>query len=263
MDRKEMLIRIKSECSSGLEYAIALLRFRGFLIEEDKQGYFLSDNSHSKDADYLGSLLREYQLGYLEEIEGNSYLCINNPQNIILFEKEFDERKGIPGDSCNSGFGLSHFKCRKHGYKTPVKELEPGIARYVKAISSAGVITIGCCDGNHPGHDAAYLLFDDAGSAVWHKLIYQRLVANKVDIQWDEKCLGIHFSQDNKYDTYYALNKAAEIIYDNRFLLLDIKEKALKSCTKRFFKHHLDEEVIEIFTRNVNDLFDEELAKRS
>ena len=100
MDRKEMLIRIKSECSSGLEYAIALLRFRGFLIEEDKQGYFLSDNSHSKDADYLGSLLREYQLGYLEEIEGNSYLCINNPQNIILFEKEFDRKTAKCRSAC-------------------------------------------------------------------------------------------------------------------------------------------------------------------
>ena len=253
MTKDELFEKIKSDSASDEEYLINLLKFRGFLIDAGEQGYSLSDNGHVKDATYLDKLLQEYDIG---KVDG-SKIIVTHADNAKLLFKEFKEKEKIEACACGRNFGWSYFKGRTYGKKAAVSWLEPYIARYVKAISACGVMTVGSCDGNHEGTRRMLLQLENIGSWQWHKVICEKCLAGRFNIPWRSKYTEIFLRPETKFDTYYEVNKAAEFLYDNRIAIRQIKRLALSDMTNSYFKHHTNEEIAEEFTKRAEKLFDE------
>lgn len=94
--------------------------------------------------------------------------------------------------------------------------LEPFIARYVKALSSCCVLTVGSCDGNHRSANNLYVMFEGIGSATWNELLVEYLLKDKYMLDWSSYSQSIQFNEKTRYKTYYNLNQAAEYLYENR-----------------------------------------------
>ena len=253
MTRNEFFEVIKGSKSEEL-YLIELIKLRGFLIEKDEKGYYLSNNSHRDDGVYLNELLTKYSLGYVEE----DRVFIENANKASLFENEFAEETQIGGETGQKDLGWQYFYKHPCGFKAKVRELEPFIARYVKSISSCGVFTEGSCDGNHKNAKVMYIQICISGSYEWNELIVKKLLVGKYRLKWDKiGYAGIFFDDDTKYDTYFELNKAAEYLYDNRITLRDIKHKALENYTGGFIRRKDSTIIEDIFVKNASELLDD------
>lgn len=251
MTRTDFFEALKDNCSTEKEYLIRLIKLRGFLLVEKDNRLYMSDNSHSDDPKYLDSLLRKYEIG---SVNGNEIVIIDNP-DATLFEGEFQENTSIPMEVVTMDTDWRWFKYRIHGEKAPVEVLEPFIARYVKAISAACVLTVGCCDGNHRDRNKIYLQLSGCGSVTWHRLICEHFLKDKYDLQWMNDYTAISITPDTKYNTYYQLNMAAHEIYDNRMLLRRIKTKALEGMSNSYLKR-MNENIEKEFVGNVIELFE-------
>ena len=252
MNREEFFEKKREGCVSEEQYLIELLRSRGFLLEEVEGKYMVSDNSHAKDAEYLDTLLKKYNFGYVL----NNEITIFSNIKALLFEDEFRENIKIGSDPCRVNREWRYFKSRRHGYKAEVEMLEPYIARYVKAVSACCVLTVGSCDGNHPEGREMYIMTPIYGSAPWHKLICKKCLVNRFDIHWINRYTGIRFTPETKYDTYYEVNRAAEFLYANRKLIREIKNEAFSGIKNSFLKTHSPEEIEKEFIGRASELFD-------
>ena len=67
--------------------SIDLLIRRGFLIDENEHGYYLSDNSHPSDKEYLEEILESYKIGHID-------------QNGIIIIEEDSSAANMPFPSC-------------------------------------------------------------------------------------------------------------------------------------------------------------------
>ena len=256
MTRNEFFKIIRGSSSEEL-YLIELLKFRGFLIEKDDNGYFLSNNSHKDDRIYLNELLIKYSLGHIEE----NRIIIENAINVSLFENEFAENTQIGGETGQKDFGWDYFYTHLCGFKAKVRDLEPFIARYVKSISACGVFTEGSCDGNHKNAKSMYLQICISGSYEWNELIVKRLLYGKYRLKWSEGYTDIFFDKTSKYDTYLEVNKAAVYLYDNRIVLREIKRKALEEFTVGFLRKG-DPQIIEkAFVKKASALLEDYFGK--
>ena len=253
MTKDELFEKIKSSSVSDEEYLINLLKFRGFLIDAGEQGYVLSDNGHIKDAAYLDELLRRYDIGQVDADK----ILVTHADNAELLFNEFKVKEQIKVCVCGRGLGWSYFKRRTFGLKAAVSWLEPYIARYVKAISACGVITMGSCDGNHPGRDSMFLQLENAGSVPWHKVICEKCLVGRFNIKWRKDYCEIRFGTKTQFETYYGVNRAAEFLYNNRIAIREIKRLALSDMTNSYFKKHTDDEIKAEFIERAERLFDE------
>lgn len=253
MTKDELFEKIKSDSASDEEYLINLLKFRGFLIDDGEQGYSLSDNGHVKDAIYLDALLQKYDIG---QVDDNKIIIRNADKAEALFN-EFKEKERIAVCVGGMDLGWSYFRRRTYGKKAAVSWLEPYIARYVKAISACGVMTVGSCDGNHERSRYMFLQLENIGSGPWHKLICEKCLTKRFNIEWRSKCTEIVLRPNTKFDTYYKVNKAAEFLYENRIKIREIKKLSVGFMTKSYLKHHTNEEITEEFIKRAEKLFDE------
>ena len=248
MSREQFFEKICTNCHNDIERTIALLELRGFLLYKTNNGYFLSNNSHEKDIFYLEEILKKYNIGTVE----NDMIVINNAINYKGLEEEFSENKKIDGVSVHMNYGWDYFRHRYHGYKVPVKILEPFIARYVKAASACGVIMTGCCDGNHLGRKEAFLQITVKGSAAWNTKIIDianNLCGTKLEIN---KKGGFPL-KNNKYEVYYEMYKVANFLYENRVSFRIIKINALKDYPTIYLKRvNDDNKMEEDFCNNIN-----------
>ncbi len=133
----------------------------------------------------------------------------------------------------------------------PVKELEPFIARYVKAVSACGVLTAGSCDGNQPGEDTLFLQLAGEPARVWHELICREFLKDRYNLAWDQSYTEIPFSEETRYTIYSELNQAAEDIYNSRMLLRQIKSNAMSGMTNGFLSRTDPQIIEEEFIHNV------------
>lgn len=258
MNKEILFETIKNNCSDESEYIFELLRFRGFLINNDNK---LSDNSHHQDEIYLNQLLQICYIGHISD-QG---IIIEHPENHILLLNEFDKTNQISQVSCWEERSWRLFKNRIHGFKCPVSVLEPFIARYIKAISACGLITIGSCDGNHQNKYEMKIMFDGVGNIPWHKVLCEKCLNDKFRIPWNENYTSIALIPDVKYDIYYEVNKAAEYLYKKRKTLRNIKRETFnkipKSHLKRNYIGNIEAEFIEI-AKDLIDLHNSELELR-
>lgn len=227
----DLFLKIKHSCATDEEYLYALLKFRGFLLENCEGGVRLSDNSHSDDKDFLLHYISAF--GSMNE---NGIICLHKQADTSLIENDFIQRIQIPEEVLwRPNRTWVHFNRRQHGHKVSVRVLEPFIARYIKSISACGVMTIGCCDGNHPFHCNTLIQFDGRPSAIWHKLIVECVLNKFFPLPWDDSCFGVQFIPPEKFDVYYKLNLAAEFLYNNRFAFREIKQKVFSTLDSDYF----------------------------
>lgn len=229
-----------------------MLRKRGFLIDKVKEQYFLSDNSDVSDWDYLNDILvndnwgKVYRDGRIEirtEISKNDFgfLFNESPRGLIGTESNIKE--------------LGWYKVYRHRYtdKIPVAWLEPYIARYIKALSSCGISTGGCCDGNHPGMEKMFIEFDGPIYQEYHALLWQYYLNMRFDIAWNDKYNEINL-KENREHQYEMLNIVAEYIYENRNFFIDIRLEAAKWMNKKSIKCITKSEIKEHFLKEVKNI---------
>ena len=227
----DLFLKIKLSCATDEECLYALLKFRGFLLENCEGGVRLSDNSHSDDKDFLLNYISDFG-----SINKDGIICLHKQVNTTLIENDFIQRIKISEEVTHYKYRTwVHFNRRHHGHKVSVRVLEPFIARYIKAISACGVMTIGCCDGNHPSGNHTLIQFDGLPSAIWHKLIVECVLNKFFPLPWNNSCSCVKFNLDTKYDIYYELNRAAEFLYDNRLAFREIKQKVFSTLDPNYF----------------------------
>ncbi len=107
-----------------------------------------------------------------------------------------------------------------------VYDLEPFIARLVKAVSSVGISTWSSCEG-HWG-SPAYIIFDRKYHRVWYQTILNKFIKGKINLvcrwQWMENRCTISSPNDDLLELYLELQDVARLIYDNRVYLRNIKK---------------------------------------
>lgn len=259
MTRLDFFKKISNcETSTPIESLINLIQARGFLVEHDINGYYLSDNSHPNDAAYLDSLLRDH-FGYIED----SRIILKSTNNITaFFDIAFKENESYPEEECYRTYGWDYFKRREHGFKVSVSILEAFIARYVKAVSSCGVILNSSCDGNQIHQHKLFLCTSVSGSRTWHKLIYQNCLPPSFAQKWSDDCFSIDFNSKSKYDVYYELNQAAAFLYEKRIMLRNIKKQALADMGKAYLKTAPHCEIEKRFIKNASILLNNTFPKQ-
>lgn len=253
MKRDAFFHKILERCNSIEQYLVELLRVRGFLIDEESGIYSLSDNGHTGDGEYLLKLLKKYHLG---AVDGNA-ITIYSGIHVEDFIQEFAENNQIGFPSIMVNKSWKYFKRREHGEKVPVSWLEPFIARYIKAISACCVLTVGSCDGNHPGKNKMFIMTEGKGSIPWHNLICEKCLVDKFAIHWMRDYTAMRFSTKTKYATYSEVNMAAEYLYSHRKEIRKIKHLAFSDIKNSFLKSHTSEDIEREFIGRASELFDE------
>lgn len=223
---------------------IDLLVKRGFIIEQEDDRYYLSENAASEDVIYLESLLAQYKLGYINEC-GEIIITASNDECLKeLFEPTVPGEIGV--GTCVQMQPWHVVARRDCSNKVPVEWLEANVARYVKALSACGIYTGGCCDGNHVNHDTLYIEFDGPIYMEFHELLWKYQLNNRYDLKWEKNYTRIKLN-DDKQSQYEELNKVAEFIYNNRFVIRYIRKKAGTCITKKLIKSYSDEKIKKIF----------------
>ena len=240
---------LKAKSSTDAEYAAAILKARGFLLEDAE--LVLSDNSHSDDARYLNKLLTKDNLGYVED----NRIFLRPNANV---EKIFYRDTRIGGEAFSNGASWKKFVHDSFAPKVPVRWLEPFVARYVKAISACGAETWCSCDGNHLETEQRILIeFTDKPNDLWHELICKKLLGKRFNLNRSCGYSKIRFDKANKWQTYSELNRAAEFLYDNRLKLRQIRSEASNAISLKMLKSLPADELAKIFSERANELFDE------
>lgn len=264
MTREEFFEKIRSKCASEIEFAIEIIKARGFLIDEISDEWIVSDNSHKDDGKYLDKLLRIHKIGRVV----SDKIVIENTDcsEFILdgFSKADHYRSGCESFCANRGW--KYFKRREHGLKVPVCMLDPFIARYIKAISACCVSTRGSCDGDHPNRSTMVIDMQGSHDALWHSLIAEKCLLGRFDIKWSgkhEHYSTIRFGKNTKYLTYHEVNNAAELLYRNRKEIRLIKQTALADMSPKYLERHPSDEIGREFAARASELFDHALANFS
>ncbi|MDD5900752.1 MAG: hypothetical protein PUC73_07680 [Lachnospiraceae bacterium] len=226
--------------STGTRLAYEVLCARGFLLEYVDSKIMISDNSHIKDARYLDEILRTYDIG---RVCGDIVLIqdIDNTQRLLQL---FEGGQQIRQEMCCYYYDWRYFSRRVHGFKVPTIDLEPYIARYIKAISSAGVLTYSCCDGNH-GEKESYVRIGFSGypSMMWHRFLWKEYYSKSFALDWDCNYTCIRVTEDNRKDIYRELNRVAADIYADREALRKVKQKSTRWINRRVIREYNEEEI--------------------
>lgn len=253
MTNKEFFERLRNQFNNGNDYLIELLRLRGFVIEERADGLHLNDNPHKDDSACLRKLFTEYHCG---ELIG-SRIIIDAGADVLSLEGMFADEPPIEGiyERTGSGNGFRH---RVHGEDVPVALLDPFIARYIKAISACSVRVKASCDGNHPRMDRLVIMIEDRVSRLWHQMIYEKCLAGMCSVSWNRDYTAAELRPDNKYNTYYDLNKAAAWLYGHRQEIRGILNRTLREIAG-CFRDHSEGEIERSFVVKADSLFDESM----
>ena len=222
--------------------SIDLLIRRGFLIEQNEHGYYLSDNSHPNDKEYLEELLESYKIGHFD------------PAGTIVMEEDSSASKALlslfaPVEKGTIGVGTSvsarswsnHVRRRFHSPKIPVSWLEPNIAAYIKALSACGIYTGGSCDGNH--QDTAVLSIDiEYPYQYIHKAMWEYHLNHLFHLNWNRTYSKIGLKRDRQ-GQYDELFRASQYIYDNRWNFIDARLDSAKWLTRNAIKKTGEQEI--------------------
>ena len=118
-----------------------------------------------------------------------------------------------------------------------VYDLEPFIARLVKAISSLGISTWSSCEGHWGG--PAYIVFDGKYHRLWFQTVFHKFIQKKLNLSctwdwlgWDERC-SINSPGKDPLELYLEIQDVAKFIYDQRIFLRNIKKAACSLLTAK------------------------------
>lgn len=234
---------------------------RGFLLELDRSSGIvrLTGDSHRDDGEFLEVLQRsdykkmynklhqdaidehdnedrhQNRHGYFEFIDIHMFDIQNNRYLNEIFTHE------IPIDLFRLNWErdrygkYDQFKICDQLPAIRVYDLEPFIARLVKAISSLGISTWSSCEG-HWGKPA-YIIFDGKYHRIWFQTIFQRFIQKKLNLSctwdwlgWDERC-SIQSTDKEPLELYLEIQTVAKFICDHRISLRNIKKEVCSLLT--------------------------------
>lgn len=225
---------------SEADFVYEVLCARGFLLERVGSEIVISDNSHADDTRCLDEILRTYEVG---QVCGDVVLIydMDNSQRLLQL---FEGGQPIRQEMCCNYYDWRYFSRRVHGFKVPTINLEPYIARYIKAISSAGLLTYSCCDGNH-GEKESYVRIGFSGypNIMWHRFLWQEYYSKRFALDWECNYTCIRITEDNRKDVYNELNRAAAEIYTDREALRKVKQKSTQWINRRVIREYDEKEI--------------------
>lgn len=225
-----------------METIICILERRGFLIERIDGKYFLSDNAHIRDAEYLDSLLKEREIG---EVKENHEIVISSSDAKRLDGLFSMESEAIGGEAFGHLLGWWAVKNRQYSYKCPVKSLEPNVARYVKALNAAGIFTWCSCDGNHPRSHRLSVSFDEPGYGEFTKLLWKLWLSKLFKLDWRSNREGsvLDLKANTRQTQYDILNEAAKYIYEHRHIIREVRMNSMQWMTNSDRRHMSSEDI--------------------
>ncbi len=234
----EFFAAMRAKCVHEEEYVVELLKSRGFLISDEELS--LSDNAHADDKEFLDHLLRGENIGKISDDQ----IIISHPENIESIYYIYNQ---IGASAAEDVEDWGKFLHNGHAPKICLKMLEPFVARYIKAVSACGVSTWCSCDGNHPRHHGIHVNTVSGPNSLWHKIICQKVLAEKFMLNWDKSYEVITFDKGHKWKTYIELNRAAEYLYNNREILRHIRHKSSKSISNSQARKCSNDELNKLF----------------
>lgn len=247
---------------------IKILQARGFLIEFHDGKYYLSDNATVDDAKYLSFGLTSYNIGYVidneEYIEryrrnwnkdaisfSYSYrgvqplkveIVISNVASIDSAIRFFSNKGRISGECTNYTHSWAQYAVELLGPKADVRNLEPYVAYYVKAISACGVYTWSSCDGNHFKEGGGIFAKAEYPSCIWHQYVWKYIIRPRFgDIPYIGK--GIKLTEKNKSSIYNTVYGIADFLYNYRREIRSLKQKTLERINSKYINKHSSEEI--------------------
>ncbi len=253
---------------------------RGFLLESDSSSgkVRLSDESHIDDCAFL-EILKDinykniYNKPHQDSINEDgkedpvrhrhAYFDDINIQlfdinNIQYLNEVFTNEIPIDLFRLNwerDWYGkFNQFKEIEQLPKVRVYDLEPFIARLAKAISSIGISTWSSCEGHWC--KPAYIIFDRKYHRVWFQTILNKFIKKKLNLvcdwRWQENRCTISNPGEDQLERYLELQDVARLIYDNRFILRNMKKQLSLLITKKN-KNMNKKELLSVF----EDFFEE------
>lgn len=257
--------RIRNNHQSDSAAIVEILMARGFLIEEDNEKYYLSDNAATADIDYLSNGLIQYSIGRVVDEKkritkhrrcwdmGGSFkyqafvphsveILIDENASVDNAIRFFQSSGRIGGEAGDRIRSWVEFRTEEMGMKPSVRELEPYVSFYVKAISACGVIAWESCDGNHKNGGKVYV-HSVYPSNIWHECIWKYVVNSRFgSIPYIED--GIPFNQETQGTVYLKLYEIADYLYKNRWRIREVKRYSLEEFDKKY-RHTYPKEQLE------------------
>jgi hypothetical protein len=273
---EKFIERITSGKKTHAERFYEIFSARGFLLELDNNSWKvrLSNDSHPDDREFMEMLqhinykkicnkphqdsinerpnednVRDQRVFFgnintqLYDIENHKYLTeiFTHEIPVDIFRLNWER----------DWYGkFNQFKEFKHLPKIRVYDLEPFIARLVKSISSIGISTWSSCEG-HWGAPA-YICFDGKYQRLWFQAIYNQFIKKKLNLVcrwewlgWDERC-SISSPSGDHLELYLEIQEVAQLIYDSRIYLRNIKKQACSLLTDEH-KNMNQKELLRVF----------------
>lgn len=269
-----------------VEYFYEIFSARGFLLELDRNSgnVRLAHDSHREDGEFLEALQHidykkiyhephwdaiderdnedssQNRHRYFDHIDIHSFDIKSIHYLTELFTHE------IPVDLFRLNWArdrygkFDEFKACDQLPPIRVYDLEPFIARLVKAVSLTGISTWSSCEG-HWG-EPAYIVFDGRYHRLWFQTIFQSFIQKKLNLScnwdwlgWDERC-SIRNPNGELLTLYLEIQDVARFIYDHRNILRTIKKQVCSQLTAKH-KNMKQKELLNTF----KDYFEESMAE--
>jgi len=261
---------------------------RGFLLDLDGSSgkVRLSENSHAEDGEFLEMLQNIHYKKMCNKPHQDSIFHQNNMDAIQRYHPYFENINTQLYDIGNSQYltelftheipvdlfrlnwerdqygKFDQFKECEDIPRIRVYDLEPFIARLVKAVSSVGISTWSSCEG-HWG-EPAYIVFDGKYHRLWFQTIFNKFIRKKLNLVcewewlgWDERC-SISSPSGDLLQLYLEIQDVARLIYDNRDFLRNSKKQVCSLLTDKH-KNMNKKELLNVFAR----YFEESLLRCS
>ena len=206
-------------CQKGSQdHKNEILKIRGFLLDTGNDGVVsLNDFSTKRDV-----------------VLYNEYVNSNEDELIKLFLMD-----SVYNQDVCSRYGLKWKRLfasnRVFGNKVDVVDLEPFIARYVKALALIGVHTYFSCDGWHRQKSKnmfVHIGFSDRYSLQWLRVLHKHseiLKVAQIPFLLDgEQMLKVPLGKE-RLKIYKLINSAAQAVYNNRKNLRNLKRQAIST----------------------------------
>ncbi len=236
---------------------------RGFQLDYDvgSGNVRLHTDSHSEDGDFLETLKnREYKKlctkSHEDSLDDYHGQCDSERGHHTFFDTintlqfDIDNREYVTElfmnqilvDQFRLNWGrdwygkFKQFKEVEHLPKIRVYDLEPFIARLVKAVSAIGISSWSSCEG-HWG-EPAFINFDRKYHRVWFQTILNKFISKKLHLVckwdwWENRCT-INSPSKDLLELYLEIQEVARLIYSYRDYLKMIK----KECCARLTDKH-------------------------
>lgn len=255
---QDFIRKIESESRNNTEKICLFLQARGFLVEysEKENLIYLSDNSAKEDAEDIRKILGACSIG---SFDGERIVVNGTADHTLLRMLFYDDRICFPVDWKIEKD--QYFRSHTFVEKVPTMTLETFVARYIKAISAAGVNTEYSCDGNHGEQSWVIIGIRDTKNHLykaWHMFLWRNGLDQMFPmLDWNEDYDLLYFKKDTKFETYYYLNRAAALIYNKRKELRKIKTDIVRNISNNKWRKCPENAAV-----LVNEMFEDETWKR-